>query len=881
MVTAAEWLGEREGFVGQDVARNEKLQRELEAEFARRDQEKEALSSAISDLIIRNAKADALLRENGKLEADLATALQAQRDIASRSEPPGGKQQDGSNDGPTEGPPIPNKEYAALAKKYNTLSQEYKTLKQNHNALKQDHDVLKQDNEVLKLNEQKYEFSNEYLQKKCHQLQDKVKRWEEIKAYEARKQARRTSGTGESTGRDHSTVVDATSEQRPMIDGQNDRRQSLQVSSRPATPSTMIMFSPTVGAVGWPRPPSIDSAVQLDQSRPTSSYMHLDNMRDHRSISEIVSADAEPPAVREATEAAQHEGSAADSHDTPIQEQYRPGTSDSAAQSSQATEDELPQQQDTAPDVRLDEDDEVPIFVSTRPVRHPRHQKFQGPPTEEVVTANVDGRKTIKVKEEQATSSSPVRELSQRKRLARMDTVDLDEVGGNFITPRKRSRYTALTHKPVASFRMPPSLDEKQNARAISVPADIKNEPAEAELISDLHESHPLSLMRSNSDPLVQQAVDENDSPLDNPGFVERRRTLPSRSSLDESQVFHEVSPNERVPPRTSSPASRSGYRKSSDSVAKKIRILAEDGDPHLRGRPPFRKSSSRSPARKLEGNKRLQSLLETETPQKRTLNAFPTPSTSHGSLARGRPTSALRPAVTVTDAAALHTRPPANSRNQTAVTTSVGRIESRQNEKRRQPDTPYRSRPLEQLNLGHFKENPNYIGHHLGMTTARDRETRRCLPGCTRDCCSGAFRALVESGIRPEVSAGLFDSTPIGSQGNENGTGSNVPEEDHRLLRQHLGDSYDREAIKHMPQAEREELIIQARIRLLSDRHGRHKKFWERPKSPPLYWRTDMPSTQEMKEAREKEELVRRYQVKERWEDALRGNGRWIFADE
>ena len=106
----------------------------------------------------------------------------------------------------------------------------------------------------------------------------------------------------------------------------------------------------------------------------------------------------------------------------------------------------------------------------------------------------------------------------------------------------------------------------------------------------------------------------------------------------------------------------------------------------------------------------------------------------------------------------------------------------------------------------------------------------------------------------------------------------SGAPEEQ-RELEDYLGD--DRRRLVGLGPQERVKLLSEARAHQLAQRYGRHRQAFERAKTPPGFWRTDMPSTQETAEdvarARKDEEQL----IRERHAEALRGGCRWIFKDE
>ncbi|KAL2863594.1 SAE2 C-terminal domain-containing protein [Aspergillus lucknowensis] len=177
--------------------------------------------------------------------------------------------------------------------------------------------------------------------------------------------------------------------------------------------------------------------------------------------------------------------------------------------------------------------------------------------------------------------------------------------------------------------------------------------------------------------------------------------------------------------------------------------------------------------------------------------------------------------------------------------------------------DEPYRARPLHRLHLDHFKINPD---HNQGLDFAYDevvrgKNERKCVSGCTRPgCCGATFLAMARFGI-PANEAGMAMS-------------------DQDVLEEYLGED-NKHSIDSLSSEQRWELLQEAKARVFSDRFGRHRRQHHRPGTPPGFWRTDMPSTQELEGDREEARRVEREKVKQRHREAMRPGGRWIFADE
>jgi hypothetical protein len=175
------------------------------------------------------------------------------------------------------------------------------------------------------------------------------------------------------------------------------------------------------------------------------------------------------------------------------------------------------------------------------------------------------------------------------------------------------------------------------------------------------------------------------------------------------------------------------------------------------------------------------------------------------------------------------------------------------------------RTRPLNELTLQDFKVNPKYNqGFNYAFSdVVRNQAERRCLQGCTKpDCCGGKFRALAK--------ATRDWSQPLTMS---------QEEADNKTLKEFLGDNSYK--IRNMTKAERQEILLQALTREMSNKFGKHRHAYERKSSPPGYWRSDFADTQEQAEDRAKAEQIQRSQVAHRYEEAMRPGGAFMFRDE
>lgn len=174
------------------------------------------------------------------------------------------------------------------------------------------------------------------------------------------------------------------------------------------------------------------------------------------------------------------------------------------------------------------------------------------------------------------------------------------------------------------------------------------------------------------------------------------------------------------------------------------------------------------------------------------------------------------------------------------------------------------RDRPLAELRLEDFKVNPDHNGgyRHAFDEVVRNKGERAELAGCTDpNCCGRKFRAMAESELRAGGPAILWRPADV------------------KMLQEYLGDAARR--LAGMSREEREELWLKAKTQDLADRYGRHRHRFARRPSPPGYWNPDFPSTQEIEQSKAESERMERRLVEERWREAMRGGGRWLFRDE
>lgn len=172
--------------------------------------------------------------------------------------------------------------------------------------------------------------------------------------------------------------------------------------------------------------------------------------------------------------------------------------------------------------------------------------------------------------------------------------------------------------------------------------------------------------------------------------------------------------------------------------------------------------------------------------------------------------------------------------------------------------DEPLRDRPWQSLQLDDFRINPQYMGTNYAFSeTFRGRVQRRCLVGCTRpDCCGNNLRKTIEMGAAP------------------------TKQTDAEVLEAYLGRNHAQIMASYSPD-KRKEVLVQARTQALANQYSKHRQAYDRPRTPPGFWRTDMPSTQETEQDRARAHEIHLQKLEERWREAMRDGGRWLFRDE
>ena len=176
----------------------------------------------------------------------------------------------------------------------------------------------------------------------------------------------------------------------------------------------------------------------------------------------------------------------------------------------------------------------------------------------------------------------------------------------------------------------------------------------------------------------------------------------------------------------------------------------------------------------------------------------------------------------------------------------------------------PLRSRPLHLLRLEDFKLNPAHsdFAYHDSI---RKHDEKRALAGCTAPHCPRCrdLRKFIENSNY----ANLLPQNPDDEFNDNN------------LISDYLGGDIQR--MENLSERERKEILSEAKVRQFADRFGKHRTLFGRAKSPVGFWDVGFPSTQEEERNREEARGRGREKVEERYWEALRKGGMWVFADD
>ena len=573
------------------------------------------------------------------------------------------------------------------------------------------------------------------------------------------------------------------------------------------------------------------------------------------------------------------------------------------------------------------EAEDSPVFVSERSLKRKRHSVKEEP----AVAIHEDGN--IKV---ERVSSSPVIAVSSGPLDAIQDSLDLDDIGRSVDTPRKRQRLMQM--RLLSSLGDPSKLQlpaqvnanaQQLNRDAMSYipkekPRDILPAQAFKTLPTDYASASAVApsekrteeiekLQRKTLRIAEQTALNDrvhnprnssllygqHEAPASTPlshtrrgGHTEHR----SAESGDNPVILRPKDPN--VPPRTSTKKGRSIPSIRRDRGAAYVPVVAEDGE----GCCPS-KNTERTPQTPTTLKSKQEEWSHTSV-----RSPLSSPHSRLGTLLKRTPSAKApfpqaKPNVPLSVSAMsprtpidieLSKGPSVHRAQHDFFTTPIQRSNAVQqphlmtdpkspsrsiifDKDQGPPDPPeisperepLRGRSLDRLRLSDFKLN-KYHSEYAFHESIRKHDERRKVGGCTDPFCDrckeiSRFAELTEFAA-PNRSR-LFGSSPLDADAAEQ-----------QLLEEYLGN--DKQRLKRMDASEKNEVLKKAREKSFADMYGKHRQLHNRAVSPPGYWETEFPSTQQEAENREAAKAIDKVRIKERYDEAMRG-GMWKFADE
>ncbi|KAF2168058.1 hypothetical protein M409DRAFT_53381 [Zasmidium cellare ATCC 36951] len=435
-----------------------------------------------------------------------------------------------------------------------------------------------------------------------------------------------------------------------------------------------------------------------------------------------------------------------------------------------------------------------------------------------------DERPAQRIKQEPKSQERPIELTSSPQRIPERTVhhqiSDLDAVGTRMITPRKPQRISEIRERASSeeATRARPSLN--RNASSYSE----GDEPVQDALTA---EHHP--------------KPDHHKGPLNS---VTRRQSHSGNQHLVNAPL-RPISVNVPTASRTSGRPSNGKSKLRRTGAKDKIRLLSEDGEESSQAAPDDQAGEA--------DDNRLENLLNEPPPERTpTLARRPQQPVTISRKTRQAPTIASIP----TPESVIKRPSPQKLRR-----SPLKRLRQHQNSPPplRPEDESLRSKHVINLKLDDFKINPKYMGTtHAFTDTLRGRDARRNLHACTRpDCCGGALQKVIAMG-----------GTEL--------TGKT----DAQALEAFLGEDW-RDHMGGYSAEKRKEITTQAHVFVLANQHGKHKSAFERRSTPPGFWDTDFPTTQQIEENRKQADEMERRQVEDRWREAMREGGRWLFRDE
>lgn len=588
-----------------------------------------------------------------------------------------------------------------------------------------------------------------------------------------------------------------------------------------------------------------------------------------------------------------------------------------------------PQDIQLPPSLSAFHDSDTPILVSERSLKRkrpaPTKLETSRPINDTGNFGSGSSTKPVRIKSDPG-SSSPMAIFPHQCFVTPHDSIDLDEVGDKRQTPHKRRQLEnkmrsraslddVLETEDPGDFTNPISSLEDGNAESVSLVQDedfsIKNDQNwhsrfESDISPWLSEKkHPKASRHYRRTSKACKSRSHPEQVHSSSG-----QYLISRGSLrDSPKMLRPTDPNRHVLPRTSRDAvnnKRTIPWSRRDHGAASVPSIAEDGEeattankkstlqdgkltPRSKCIDSSEVSSGFKAPRNLGMHQRLECLLSEPYHPQRDL-------TTVSSAIFRKPTTPVKTPLNVSlpgsDPKIRST--PITSSGESSVTRTMGSRLTRSSSKSSVKATPLaplpaqnkpnqalrkheplRVLPVSSLCPSDFKLNPM---HNHGLDYAysevvRNREARKCMPGCTRPgCCGLTLRKAVEMGGYTVPRRSLLSRSTSDDD-------DRVSREEQALLEEYLGDDHVR--LEGMSEGERQELVLAAKTEQLANRHGKHRRTYGRAVTPPGFWEADMPTTQEAREHRAAAKELERLKVEEMYREAMRPEGRYRFRDE
>jgi len=371
--------------------------------------------------------------------------------------------------------------------------------------------------------------------------------------------------------------------------------------------------------------------------------------------------------------------------------------------------------------------------------------------------------------------------------------------------------------------------------------------------------SSPLSLPTTPqiSSPKQNQAPSAEEAP----GSEHEQSPPRKRTRLNDTGVLHEIPTNTAHSRKSSTAASK---KSDVEKQVAAIHMIAEDGEDYV---PTV--AAAQSPRSTLQKEnsvyRRLGGLLGAPSPSRAPLarpkskspsKETPPPSTRRAPgisnikhISSETPPSSARTTTKQSEKRHSGSTPEASSRAISREISSTGRTSLRRSFGRDPEDEePLRARPVTRLSLQHFKPNPRWLD-------SRGMSYDEFLHGPNAD----RIKTLAETLPKLPGQARLSDD---------------------EILFDFLGPGSE-PRVASLTELAKKNLLAEAKLKRVAQSFGKVRADYDREQDPPGFWSTDMPGTQEDEENKEKARKMEREEVKQRYEDALRGHGRWNFADE